>query len=123
MRPSFLTGWAHEGLLTSLFVPEGRVVGQGRVATMRVVPALDELEDGSPSRGGIAEASAPQQFALERGEEALAHRVVVGVAHRAHRGPDAKLLAALPVSDGGVLAAVIRMMDDVPRQALHDGHV
>ena len=31
---------------------------------------------------------------LEGGEEALAHRVVVRITDRAHRGPDASLLAA-----------------------------
>jgi hypothetical protein len=48
----------------------------------RVVEALDEVEDGYASRGVGPEAVAIEQFALEGGEEALAHGVAIGVADR-----------------------------------------
>lgn len=47
---------------------------------VRVVPALDEVEDGHPRLCLRAEAAPVDQLALQRGEEALAHRVVVAVA-------------------------------------------
>jgi hypothetical protein len=56
---------------------------------MGVVPALDELEHGHAGLGLGFEAAAGEQLALERGEEALAHRVVEAVADRTHRGPHA----------------------------------
>ena len=52
------------------------------------------------------------QFAFERGEEALAQRVAV-VAGRTGRGTHASALAPLAEGDGGVLAAATRVMDDL----------
>src|SRR5438552_7766265 len=89
----------------------------------RIVPAFDEVEDGQARVGLRAEAFAIEQLTLERREEALAERVVVGVAHRAHRGPDAGLATAEPEGDRRVLAALVRVMDDVRGPALLDGHV
>ena len=51
---------------------------------MRVVPALDELEEGQLGFGLRLKAPPAQQLAFEGGEEALAHRVVEAVADRAH---------------------------------------
>ena len=51
------------------------------MSPVRVVPALDELEDGHFRFGLGAEASPVEKLALERGEEALAERVVVRVAY------------------------------------------
>jgi hypothetical protein len=64
--------------------------------TVRVVPAFDVLEDGQARSGLGREAVAIEQLALERGEEALAHRVVVRITDRSHRRPDAHQLAATP---------------------------
>jgi len=47
---------------------------------MRVVPALEALEDRAAGVGRGREAVAIEQLALDRREEALAHRVVVSVA-------------------------------------------
>ena len=47
---------------------------------MRVVPALDPLEHGELGFGLSLEAPSIEQFALERGEQALGQGVVVGVA-------------------------------------------
>ena len=46
------------------------------------------------------------EFALERGEKALTHSVVVCIAHRAHRLRDARLAAMLPERQGRVLRAL-----------------
>jgi hypothetical protein len=73
------------------------------VPPARVVPALDVAEQRY-ARLGLGRPTVPiDQLALERGEEALGHRVVVGVAHGAHRRPHAHLLAALAEGDAGVL--------------------
>ena len=61
---------------------------------MRIVPALDEVEDSETSLDLVLETRSIEELALERGEEALAHRVVVGVADRAHRRPHAHLATA-----------------------------
>jgi hypothetical protein len=49
--------------------------------------------------------------------------VVVGIAHAAHRRPDARLAAAQTERDRGVLAAVVAVMDHGLRAALCDRHV
>ena len=47
----------------------------------RIVEALDEVEDRDPRLALAAEADVIEELALERGEEALGHRVVVAVAY------------------------------------------
>src|SRR5215813_507439 len=66
---------------------------------------------------------AVEQLALERREEALAHRVIVRVPDRAHGWPHAHVAAALAEGNQCVLAAPIRMMNHVWRSALREGHV
>ena len=76
---------------------------QCRVPSARVVPTLDPGEDRR-LRFGLAPPGAPgDQLALQRGKEALGHRVVVGIAHRAHRRAHAHLLAATAEGHAGVL--------------------
>ena len=55
------------------------------------------IQVNSASRASVLvlQAAPVDQLALEGGEEALGHRVVVGVADRAHRRAHAHLLAAL----------------------------
>ena len=89
----------------------------------RIVPALDEVEDGEARLGRCREPLPIEQLALKGREEALAERVVVGIAHRAHRGPDTGLATAEPERDRCVLAALVRVMDDVGGLPLLDGHV
>src|SRR5438132_5178529 len=93
------------------------------MSTPRVVPAFDEVEDGAARVGLGAEAFAIEQLALERREEALAHGVVVGIAHTAHRRPDAGLASAPAEGERRVLVALIRVMNHLGRSALRDGHV
>ena len=77
-----------------------------------IVPALDEVEERPARLGRGPEALSVEQFAFHGGKEAFAQGIVVGVADGAHRGPDPERQAPLPVGDGGVLTAVIRMMND-----------
>src|SRR5438309_11887496 len=93
------------------------------MSTPRIVPAFDEVEDRDPRVGRRAEAVAIEQLALERREEALAHGVVVGIAHTAHRRSDAGLATAPAEGERRVLAALIRVMTHLGRSPLRDAHV
>jgi len=73
------------------------------MASARVVPTFDVAEQRKPRLGFRPEASAVDQLAFEAREEALRHRVVVGVAHAARRGPNAELCTALAEGNAGVL--------------------
>ena len=90
---------------------------------MRVIPTFDPFEHSHLGFRLSFEATTAEQFALERGEEALGHRVVVRIAHRSRRGHDAGFPAALAERVAGVLAALIRVMDDRRGGALRDRHV
>src|SRR5713101_8642978 len=81
------------------------------MAAMGVVPALDELKHGHARFDLGFEAAAVEQFAFERGKEALAHRVIEAIADRAHRGSHAGLAAALAEGDRSVLATLVRVMN------------
>src|SRR6266567_2893996 len=77
------------------FVPpfelERRDLPERRMATVGVVPALDELEYDRHRLRLRVEAMLRQQLALQGGEERLAHRVVEAVAGRTHARPHAGL--------------------------------
>src|SRR5258708_21712685 len=90
---------------------------------MGIVPAFDELEDCHAGLDLGFEAAAVEQFAFERGEETLAHRVIEAIADRAHRGPHAGLAAALAENDRSVLAPLVRMMNHLFWPALPEGQV
>jgi len=66
---------------------------------MRVVPALDENEDGEAGLGVRWEGVAVEEFALEGGEETLAHRIVVAIASRSHGRSDSHFFASFSESD------------------------
>ena len=93
------------------------------MAPFRIVPALDELEDGHAGLRLGLELPPIEQLALQGGEEALAHRIVVGIANRPHRRPDAGFLAAQAEGDRGVLRSLVRVMDHVDRTPLRQRHV
>lgn len=61
-----------------------RLVAERGVASVRVVEAFHEVVDRHAGFGPACEVVAVQQLALQGREEALAHRVVVGVADRSH---------------------------------------
>lgn len=71
----------------------------------------------------IGKVGALDQFAFECGEEAFAQGVVVAVADASHRGTDACLTAAFAELDGGVLAALVRVVNDFVSVALLDCHL
>src|SRR6266849_2465403 len=100
-----------------------RDAAESRVTANRVVPAFDELEDRHAGLRLRLETPAREQLALQRREEALAHGVVVGVAHRSHRRPHLRFLAAKPEGDRGVLRAVVGVMHDASSFALPERHV
>ena len=84
-------------------IAQRRLVVQSRVPPVRVAPPLEEVEDRDPRLSRGREAPAVEELAFEGREEALRHRVVVGVAHRPHRGADPGGLTAEAESEGGVL--------------------
>src|SRR5262245_50256735 len=112
--PRFL---AHHHLLgrdgVKTLVAQGRFVAEGRVAPLRVVPAFDVIEQGPAGVGRRPEPLAVEQLTFQRREETLAQGIVIRIADGAHRWSDTIGQAPLAVGDGGVLTAVIRMMDDV----------
>jgi hypothetical protein len=73
------------------------------VTAAKIVKALDEREHRHPRLGLRLEPVPVEKLAFERGEEALAHRIVVGVSDRAHRGAYAGFPAAVSERDRGVL--------------------
>src|SRR5215469_1945187 len=89
----------------------------------RVIPAFDEIEHRHARLDLGLEAATLEQLAFERGEKALAHRIVETVAHRTHRGPHPGLLAALAEGQRGILAALIRMMNHAIRASLPECQV
>ena len=90
---------------------------------LSVVPPVDEVEHRRAGVEWRRERDAVEELALERGEEALAERVVVAVADRPHRRTDARLPAPRPEGQRGVLTTLIRMMNHRPGLPLLDGHV
>src|SRR5262249_30318800 len=106
-----------------LLEDEGRDVVQGRMASPRVIPALNEIEQGQPSLLAGAQRDAVEQFTLERREEALAQGVVVAIPDRAHRGAHVGSATAQAKAKGRILTALIRVMDDVLRAALLDANI
>jgi hypothetical protein len=93
------------------------------MAAMRVVPALDEIEDRHPRLDLGLEASPVEQFAFERGKGTLAHGVVEAIADSAHRRPHPSLRTALAEGERGVLAALVGMMDHAGCAPLRERHV
>ena len=75
------------------------------MAATGVVEALDEAEDAQAGFCLGSEAISVEQLALECREEALAHRIVVGVADRACGWTNAGFPAAIAESNRRVLRA------------------
>lgn len=70
---------------------------------MRVIPAFDPFEDRQLGFCLALEAPAMESLPFQGGEEALRHRVIVGIPDGSHRGHDAGFAAALAESIAGVL--------------------
>ena len=70
------------------FVVDRGLLTEGRVPPVRIVPAFDPWEYGRAGLSLRAEGGPVQQLTLERGEKALAERIVVAIRDRA---PGARL--------------------------------
>ena len=90
---------------------------------MRVVPTLYPLEDRHPRLRLAPEPPTAEHLALQRGKEALGHRVIVGVTDRAHRGHDAGFLAALAEGVARILRSAVRVMNDPTGLTLGHRHL
>ena len=80
------------------------------MTTVRVVPAFDELEDRHLRFGLRLETVLVDEFAFERGKEALRHGVIVAIADRSHRRSHTHQPAALAEGERGVLTALDALM-------------
>ena len=89
------------------------------MASVRIVPALDELKDSELCLGMRAKGGPIDQLTFECREEALTHRIVEAIADRVNAG----LLAASLDRDRCVLSTLVRMMDDISRSPLLQSHV
>ena len=85
------------------FELDGGIVADRGVASVRVVPPLEEREDRHASLGLGSESPPIEKLALQCREETLGEGVVVGVAHRSHRWTHAGLAASKPEGDRRVL--------------------
>ncbi|MEM9046501.1 MAG: hypothetical protein AAGC81_17600 [Pseudomonadota bacterium] len=86
------------------------------------MPALYDLEDRHPGVCLGAQRPAIRQRAFEDGEDALAHRGVVGVADGSPGRSDACRPASETAGPGCVVHALVAAMEDVRRCALNDRH-
>src|SRR6516165_5928995 len=105
--------------MTTLVVDRGEIPDRG-MTTARVVEALDEFEHRDPCLGLRLEPAPVEKLAFQRGEEALAHGIVVGVSDRTHRGAHAGLAAAMAELNGRVLTALVGMVDHALRPPHRD---
>jgi len=89
----------------------------------RIIPFFDERKNILARLGRGAEAGTVKQFASGGGEKGLAPGIVVAITDRAHGRADPGFPTAVTEGDGGILAALIEVMDDVLGTALRDGHL
>ena len=91
----------------------GRHAADAGVAFVEVVPGFD------PANGGEARVvlgmgdKSVHELALQGGEEALTKRIVSAITGRAQRRTDAELQAALAQGKRIILAALVRVVDDI----------
>jgi hypothetical protein len=89
---------------------------------MGIVPTFDEFKHCLAGLWWIVEGAAIEQFAFQSGKEALAEGIVETIADRAHRWTDTGVSTALAERQGSVLAALVRVMDDIFWVTLLDRH-
>lgn len=77
-----------------------------------VVPSFNPGEDGDVCLGLGLPAASGDELALQAGKEALGHGVVVGIASTVHGGAHTHVLTALAKGQTGVLAALVRVVND-----------
>src|SRR5690348_14009396 len=88
-----------------------------------VVEAFDEGKRRIARLGLCLEPAASKKLALERGEEALAHGIVVCVTDRTHRGAHAGVTAAVAELDRAVLRTLVGVMNDRSGPSRRQRHV
>ena len=93
------------------------------MSSVRIVPAFDERKDSQACFCLRVEGIAVEQFAFQSGEETFTQSIVVAISDRAHGWANPGFPTALAESEGGVLTAVIRVMDDAFWLTLLNGHV
>ena len=76
----------------------------------RVVEAVDVFEEGDFDLAAGLPVAAPDQFGLQRLEEAFDGRIVVAVAFPTHRNLEAVLAQQFLVIVGTVLRSAVRVM-------------
>jgi len=92
--------------------------------TTAVVEDLDEVKERGPSVGMRAKGRTHEQLTFERREAAFRQGVVVPVPDRAHGGADPCRTAPVLKRLGGVLAAMIRVMNHAGSgAAMQERHV
>src|SRR3954465_1118053 len=99
-------------------------IAQGGMQAAAIVPAFQELEHVSPGFSARQVVALSDEFALQRGVEALHRRVVPAIAFAAHRTDDAVLSQSLAVLMRCELNPAVRMVHQTWRGSLtRDGHV
>ena len=109
--------------LMQFFISYRRMVGDGRMPAMRIIPPFNVGEDSQACFLMCMERPAIDQLTFKGGEEALAQGVVIAVASRAHRGTYACFTATLTKCYRGILRALVRVVDHVFGTALVKCHV
>ena len=82
---------------------------------IRIVPRLDEVENGGFGITLRPESLINERLAYERGVDAFTHRIIAAVTTRTHRWSNACELATLREGDGRVLRRLIGVMNDCGR--------
>ena len=81
------------------------------VPSAGAVEAFDELEDRRPCGLSVRPRVTVDQLSFESRDEALGHRVLVGVGHRARRGSESGFFEAATELNRGVLATPVGVVD------------
>lgn len=107
----------------SSFVVDGRLVGEGRMPAVLVVPVFVPLKHRHRCFRLRLESAPGQQLALKRGEEPLRHRIVERISHRSHLRHNSGFLTALAEGVTGVLRVTVRVMDNALGTTLPECHL
>src|SRR5215218_9435074 len=99
-------------------------IAQGRMQATLVVPSLQELEYVSPGFVARQVVALLDEFAFQRGIEALHRRIVPAIALAAHGAQHAVLLQPLAVLTRCKLHSAVRVVGEAGCRALtRDGHI
>lgn len=91
--------------------------------TLPIVEALGELKERATRLVMGPEGPSIEQFTLYGRKKALSQGVIVTIPGRAHRTPDTEVTTLLAESLRGILASMIRMVDEArARMPVPDGH-